>query len=135
MSPARILCFDVASSWPSHFSRIAASICCPNTRSDFGIDFFVGFRNAKGGVNVVTVEVKATERLAGQRFQLKRAHFALLANSNVPGLILVIDVKRSRYYYSLANATDAAGEGEFVSFPLTEWDEVGRRDLVETLSR
>ena len=101
---------------------------------DFGIDFFVGFTNARGGVNIVTVEVKATEELASPRFRLKKNQFALLANSNVPGLILVVDVKRRRYYFCIADAADAEAGAEFVSFPLTEVDDASRKALVDRLS-
>ena len=105
------------------------------TGFDFGVDLFVGFRNEQGGVNIVMVEVKATEQLATQRWSLKRSQYALLSESNVPALILVVDVKRSRYFYALANQSLAIGKGESVSFDIIEVDDKERTALVDKLSK
>lgn len=81
------------------------------------------------------VEVKATEQLATQRWSLKRSQYALLSESNVPALILVVDVKRSRYFYALANQSLAIGKGESVSFDIIEVDDKERTALVDKLSK
>ena len=104
------------------------------TGADYGIDFFVGFKNAKGGVNLVMVEVKATEALADSRYRLKTDHFVRLANGNVPGLILVVDVKLRRYFYCIADPSSAKSTGQFVSFAVVEADETNRNELIRQLS-
>jgi len=106
------------------------------TASDnLGVDFFVGFDNGKGGVNLVSVEVKATQQLSGSRFHLPMQHYALLANSNVPGLIVVVDVKQNRCYYAIANAAEVIQDRQTISFPLIEGDEAGRKALIDRLVR
>jgi hypothetical protein len=104
------------------------------TGRDLGVDFFVGFSNGRGGVNLVAVEVKATEQLSRPRFVLPRRQYEVLANSNVPGLIVVADVKKNRCYYAIATPVTIADDRQTVSFPLTEADEIGRKALIERLA-
>ena len=56
-------------------------------------DFFVGFSNSKGGVNTFAVEVKATENNIRNKFRLKADAYRALAYSNIPVLLLVVNVK------------------------------------------
>jgi len=101
---------------------------------DVGVDFFVGFSNTRGGVNLVAVEVKATEQLSKARIGLARKHYTLLANSNVPGLILVVDVKQSKYYFAFADNANMLDSRETIWVQLLEADEDGRSALLKQLS-
>lgn len=91
----------------------------------FGLDFIVGFDNSRGGVNLVAIEVKSTERMH-TRFQLSRKTLDLLGNSNVPGMFLVIDVKSNTVLYYLAPPGRANAELITVTVPLIEVDEKQR---------
>ncbi len=68
--------------------------------ADVGFDFFLGFDNAKGGINAYAVEVKASERLFPERYHLDRKIYDRLAQSNIPAFLLVVDVKQNRVYYA-----------------------------------
>lgn len=85
-----------------------------------GYDLLVGFRNGKSGINTFAVEVKPTERPVGPRFPLPRRTFERLAHSNVPGILLVVDVKRNRLYYAWLRANSAVREAAAVSVPIVE---------------
>src|SRR4051812_29344144 len=67
-----------------------------STMPNAGYDLLAGFPNSAGGINHVAVEVKATERPPGTRFQLPRGTFTQLANLNIPSLLLVADVKQNQ---------------------------------------
>jgi hypothetical protein len=95
---------------------------------EFGFDFIVGFTNSRGGVNVIAVEVK-TRQTPLARQQMKAKSYDLLANSNVPGLLLVIDVKNNTVLYHLAEPGRTASSTLSVSLPLIEVDEVQRSKL------
>ncbi|MFP2895329.1 DUF4365 domain-containing protein [Corallococcus sp. 4LFB] len=98
--------------------------------SDFGVDFFVGFLNPKGGMNIVAVEVKSTGNPAPSTFKISRRAHNLLTNSNIPGLLLVINTKLNRHYYAEPTQNDEGGE--MVTIPITEatgnsWASLARR--------
>jgi hypothetical protein len=95
---------------------------------DFGYDLLVGFLNKKGGTNTFAVEVKSTDHQPGTRFQLPRRAFERFAHSNIPGLLLVVDVKQNRMYYAWLITTKAAGSIN-VSIPLTELNDVTKKEL------
>jgi uncharacterized protein (UPF0128 family) len=99
-----------------------------STTADWGYDLLVGFLNKKGGINTFAVEVKATERPPGQRFQITRHTFDRFANSNIPGLLLVADVKKNHLHYAWLTAKRPAGTTS-VSVTLTELDEKAKEML------
>lgn len=72
--------------------------------ADLGYDFFVGFNNADGGVNLVAVEVKATERSVQHRYPVPKQLFRRLAHSNIPVVLLVANVKENRLFYALPSS-------------------------------
>jgi hypothetical protein len=76
--------------------------------SDFGYDFFVGSPNSKGGINLTAVEVKATERVVSSYYVIDSRLFARLAYSNIPGLLLVADVKQNRLFYAWPTEVDSS---------------------------
>ena len=78
--------------------------------ADLGYDFFVGFNNSDGGVDIAAVEVKATERPVQHRYPVQKRLFQRLANSNIPVLLLVVNVKDNRLFYALPSSYEP-GEG------------------------
>lgn len=100
---------------------------------DWGVDFFVGFQNSRGGVNVAAVEVKATEGPVGPSYPLRQRTFHLLSNSNIPGFLLVIDVKLNRHYYAELHSNEQSHGRTTVSVQLTEVTELTRTALVQRL--
>ena len=104
--------------------------------TDLGYDYFVGFNNSDGGLNVVAVELKATEGPVKSRFPVERRLFRYLANSNVPVLLLVADVKENRLFFAFPASHAPNGDlgARTVSIPLTEIDETTRAELREQLA-
>ncbi|HEU0054579.1 MAG TPA: DUF4365 domain-containing protein [Longimicrobium sp.] len=104
--------------------------------ADLGYDFFVGFGNPEGGVNLAAVEVKATERPVRSPFAVDRRLFRRLANSNIPVVLLVADVKENRLYYAIPTAHGGNGHagGNTVSLPLTAVDDTTRSELRDQLA-
>lgn len=104
--------------------------------SDFGYDYFVGFNNAEGGINIAAVEVKATEGPVGSRFPVQKRLFRRLAHSNIPVLLLVANVKENRLFYAFPSAQASSGnpDARTVSIPLTEIDDAAKNELREQLA-
>jgi len=99
--------------------------------ADLGYDLFVGFSNPDGGVNIAAVEVKATERPIQSRYPVQKRLFRRLANSNIPVLLLVVNVKENRLFYALPGdyAIDEDAAETTVSIPMTEVDESTKSEL------
>jgi hypothetical protein len=108
--------------------ELGAQFVSRPTTQDVGYDLLVGFLNKKGGTNTFAVQVASTERPPGTRFQLPRRTFDRFANSNIPGLLLVADVKHNRMYYAWLTSGELAGSVR-VSVPLIELDEETNNDL------
>ena len=104
--------------------------------ADLGYDFFVGFSNPEGGVNIAAVEVKATDRPVQSRYPVRRQLYRRLANSNIPVLLLVADVKENRLFYAFpgSDANNGDPEAETVSVTLTAVDETTRDELRDLLA-
>ena len=103
--------------------------------ADFGYDFLVGFRNRKGGINNIAVQVKATERPARKQYSISKGLYNRWAYSNIPVLLLVIDVKESRYYYAWASpeVSRSAGDIEILRVELTDITDSTKAELLEEL--
>jgi hypothetical protein len=106
-----------------------------NTSADFGIDFFIGFSNSRGGVNLIGVEVKATEHLQSMRYQISSRTYDLLAKSNIPGILLVVDVKNNRYFYHLPSQSSSDAKRKTVTVELVEVNEETREFLRTKLTK
>ncbi|MDN7600370.1 hypothetical protein [Burkholderia gladioli] len=74
---------------------------------DFNADFLAGFRNARGGINVVAVEVKSTDKEVRKNFIVSGRSYDFLANSNTIGLLLVVNAKTNKIYYHFADGSSA----------------------------
>ncbi len=100
-----------------------------------GYDFFVGFNNPEGGVNLAAVEVKATDQPVPARFMVQRRLFRRLVNSNIPVLLLVVNVKDNRLFYALpASDPPEDSDANTVSIPLTPVDEAAKDELRHLLA-
>lgn len=101
-----------------------------STADDFAFDFLVGFGNKKGGVNTYAVEVKATETLIKDTFRVPRHLFNRLAHSNIPLILLVVDVKQNKLFYAWpskdTNIRPGAGT---IAIPVTPVNEETRKQL------
>ncbi len=106
------------------------------TTGDVGYDFLVGFRNSRGGVNNIPVEVKTTERLIQNRYPLSRGQYKRFAYSNIPVLFIVVDVKDNRFFYNWISSDDAVAspESNTVMIRLTEIDESTMDELRKQLA-
>jgi hypothetical protein len=102
---------------------------------DFVYDFLIGFQNPRGGINNIAVEVKATEQLARKQYSISKRRYVRWAYSNIPILLLVIDVKENRYYYAWASpeVSSNAGDSETIRVDLTEVNDSTKAHLLETL--
>ena len=100
-----------------------------------GYDFIVGFRNPRGGVNNILVEVRSTERLARKRYPLPRKTFTKFAYSNIPSLLFVADVKENRLYYAWLTPDDKklANDPNSVWVDLTEVNDDTKQALKDRL--
>jgi Domain of unknown function (DUF4365) len=102
---------------------------------DLGYDLLVGFPNEKGADNTFAVEVMATERPPGPRFQIPRKNFNRLAHSNIPSLLLVADVKHNRIYYAWLKPENSTGSGNTVSISLIEVTDQTKKELERQLKK
>lgn len=102
------------------------------TSRDIGYDLLVGFQNEKGGINTFAVEVRGTERLQSKHFPLPKRTFDRFADSNIPGLLLVADVKDNHMYFAWL-AVPRATRAATVRIPLMEVDEVTTKELQKSL--
>lgn len=100
---------------------------------DVGYDLLVGFPNDKAGINTFAVEVKSTERPVGQDFPIPRTAFNRMVHSNVPGILLVVDVKRNRLYYAWLRANGQTRSTQTVSVPVVELTDAAKENLRKLL--
>ena len=104
---------------------------------DVGYDLLVGFRNERSGINTFAIEVVSTEEPVGDRISIGRATFDRLAHSNVPGILLVADVKRNRLYYAWlqSDGPDARGRNATILIPVREVTDATKSELRKLLRR
>jgi hypothetical protein len=105
--------------------------------SRFEYDSLIGIRNSRGGVNNIAVGVKATERSVSERYPIPKRQYDRWAHSNIPILLLVIDVKQNRYHYALLSPEVANGpvDSRVISIPLTAINEFTKNELLGQLAR
>lgn len=104
--------------------------------SDFGYDFFIGVPNTHGGINNYAVELKATERPVAAHFPVNASLYERLANSNIPALLLVVDVKQNRLFYAWLSSKNLKREAKArtIKIPVTEIDDVVKEELRKQLT-
>jgi hypothetical protein len=98
---------------------------------DLGYDYFAGFANSKGGINITAVEVKATDRPVPALLPINRRTYDRLAHSNIPVLVLVADVKQNRLFYGWPkpNGGSERRRSDTVAMPLVEIDDHTKAQL------
>jgi hypothetical protein len=117
--------------------ELGATFIAKSTAPDIPYDFFIGFATANGGLNIYAVEVKATEQPISSRYPLRGRLVGYLANSNIPVLLLIVDVKRNRLYYtwgdSIATTPQYNGGSLTVMVPVIEIDDSVKTALRDEL--
>ena len=99
------------------------------TTQDLGYDLLVGFPNERSGINTFAVQIKATEKPPGSRIAIPRSVFDRITHSNLPGLLLVADVKQNRLYYGWLKSNNANNGGQAVQIPIAKADETAKKEL------
>jgi hypothetical protein len=77
-------------------------ISVSHTEHNSLFDYTVTFAAPNGGLRLIAVEVKATERPIKDKYVFGADVVRRLSNINVPVLILVVDVKNNAIYYTWA---------------------------------
>ncbi|MGH9840008.1 MAG: hypothetical protein ACREEM_14590 [Blastocatellia bacterium] len=112
---------------------LGATFIASSANTNVPYDFFVGFTTANGGLNTYAVEVKATEEPVSSRYSLQKKLIDALAQSNIPVLLLIADVKRNRLYYTwgdaLAEMHKSNGGKRSLTVPVTEIDDRVKEEL------
>lgn len=72
---------------------------------DIGIDFLVGFRNRREGLNVFSIEVKGITGLKDSTIPVSTKTLKILADSNSPALLFFVDSKYDKLYYAWVEPT------------------------------
>jgi len=100
-------------------------------QNTFG-DFYVGFRTKKGRLVTIMVEVKATEKPVSGTF-----HFHGPESSNIPVLILVVDVKANELFFNWASEARGVSSSprsprrtSTLSIPVRKVTESSKRELL-----
>jgi hypothetical protein len=104
--------------------------------ADLPYDFLVGFRNPRGGVNHIGVEVKSTERLVRGRYPVPKHEYERLAYSNLPVLLLVVDVKENQLFYGWISpeVSGSSPESKTITVDLIDVDETTKKELRRQLA-
>ncbi len=102
---------------------------------DSSYDFLVGFPNPYGGINNYTVEVKSTECHVGSEYRLNAKQYEILANSNIPALLLVVDVKENKIFYSLVIPYAEKVKSSTIAVPVIEITDAVKKELQQQLQR
>ncbi len=103
--------------------------------SDLGYDSLAGFENARGGINNVAVQVKATEGPVKDGYTISRTLFNRWANSNIPVLLLVIDVKLNHLYHAVPSRDASVQvDSKVVRVPVSEINDRTREELLRILT-
>ena len=98
---------------------------------DLGYDLLVTVRNKTGGTNTFGVEVKGTESDVRSSHLIEDALNRTLMHSNIPGFLLVADVKRNKLFYgwperaSRKIALHEVDDPKELRKRLVEWDPSG----------
>ncbi len=98
--------------------------------TDLTYDLLAGFRNVNGGINYIAVEVKSSVRMTQDRYPIQRSKYELWANSNIPVLLLIVDVKENRLYFHWPSKDLAeSSKSQQLLVHLTRIDETTKEDL------
>jgi hypothetical protein len=105
-------------------------------------DFLAGFKSTDGFLTIVAIEVKAVSRLDDSRFwfHASKDQLTFLRASNLPVLLLFVDTKQNRIFYTwgetlAAPPSDVKMRRGFPRSLLTPTDGAGRQRLLAQLTR
>jgi hypothetical protein len=103
---------------------------------DFGYDFFAGFQNPRGGTNIVAIEVKSTEMMKNNFVDIRTSKYKNWANSNIPVLLLVVDVKENEYYFAWPDpeVLNRHQDSQVVRIHLAKIDDKSKGELRDRLA-
>jgi hypothetical protein len=87
------------------------------------------------GINSYAIEVKGTAKPVSSKYRVHASTFKRLANSNIPALLLVVDVKENNLFYSwIENEAIQEHEGKVsFSLPVIKLDELSKNELLKKL--
>ena len=91
---------------------------------DSDVDYIALFAKADSGLITIAMTVKPTEEEIKGVYPVKVSELNKLKNSNIPVLILVIDVKRNQYFFNWVselaqfNESDTLNIDQFITIPL-----------------
>ena len=102
---------------------------------DFGFDYLIGFTNSQNGLNLIAVEVKSTERPIEGHFSIQKRLYERWSHSNIPVLLLVVDVKQNQLFYALPtpHGPNGSSQKNTIAVNLTEIDEKTKKELRDRL--
>jgi hypothetical protein len=103
--------------------------------ADIGYDYLVVVQNIEQGTNTIAVEVKATATSRGM-LSMKYATLRRLALSNLPSLLLVVDVKGSNFFYAWLNSFSISRDKKVsAKIPIQKIDEIEKKRLFDTVRK
>lgn len=105
------------------------------TTPEFGYDFLMGSTNREGGITNCAVQVKLTESPVNDYFPIRRELFERLAHSNIPTLLLIVNVKDNQLYFVFPGpeVSELLGNGNVVRIPVTKVDERAKHEIRKKL--
>jgi hypothetical protein len=102
---------------------------------DVGYDFVAGFTNRQKGINTFAIEVKSTAQPIKGKFPLSTVKIPRFGETNVPVMLLVVDVKHNEFWYAWVQAALLEATGSAMKrVPLTKLDDAGRSKLINELT-
>jgi len=97
---------------------------------DAGYDFLMGAPNTKGGTNHFVVQVKTTVAPILGPFRITLKSYVSLAYSNIPAMLLVVDVKNNLLYFAWpAPGLERTDKARTISVGLRKVDDSVKSDL------
>ncbi len=108
----------------------------PENLRDFIYDFLIGFQKSSGGIDTYGILLKATQRPISGRYQISVSTYKRLACSNIPALLLVIDVKQNHLFYSWISEDkikDSQNKNS-ITVPVTKIDDAAKEALRKQLA-
>lgn len=104
-----------------------------------GYDLLVGFSNGSGGVNHYAVRFDTRESQPPLHYPLPKELYkglAQLAYSNIPALLLVIDVKHNHIFYAwiTPDKLEEPQDSRTINILLTEVDDTVKKQLRDQLT-
>lgn len=117
---------------------LAPSFMAKSTSVDnFEYDFLIGFQNKNGGNNMLAVAVQAIEHPIQEKYKIKIEKYQSFIYSNIPTLLLVIDVINNVTYQAFfhGEVSGIEKEQDHMLIPLQAIDEHFGAYLIKRLNK